>query len=132
MRSGAFIASSATVAFPCGSSNQMRSFVGEVVAPSLAAWMKERNDPPGLWFDAGEIWSFEPVAVRAGEREVISRIAPAVLSRDDVFDVKTQFGKSLRQPAVFAAVVSPGANQLAHKFARHRVHQASFGPCKNA
>ena len=50
-----------------------------------------------------------------------------VLPRNDVLDVKAQFGECLRQPAVFTALQSAGSNQLTLKLARRRCHQTAVG-----
>lgn len=64
--------------------------------------------------------AFVEIALRAREREVVRIVRAAVLPGDDVFDVETQSGELLWQPAEFTAVASALADQLPGG----RIHQA--------
>ena len=50
--------------------------------------MEQRDRPTGHGIDACQIWPLMDVATVACQRQVIRVIAPAMLSRDDVFDVE--------------------------------------------
>ena len=95
----------------------------EVVLPPVMARVEEWSDLAGVGVEAGEVGAFLVIALRAGEREFGRVVRAAVLTGEDVFDVESERGGVLRQPAVFTAM--PGA--LADKFAGGAVHSGRLG-----
>jgi hypothetical protein len=91
----------------------------EVFCPMIAPGMEQSGECSGLRIQAGEIWPFVQVAVVAGERKIFRRIAPFMLARDDVFDMKSQRLQGLRQPAVFTGVVRARPDELAELVVHH-------------
>jgi hypothetical protein len=81
-------------------------------SPFLAARIEQRGDPSGSRIDAGDVRSFECVAMEAGKSEVIRGRRPAVLAGNDVVDLERVVIAILGKAAIFAA--PPGAlpNQL--------------------
>ena len=74
----------------------MLSVVGEVIGPCVTPGMKQRHDTGSLRINSSQIGALTQVAVRASQSEVITVIASAVLSWNDVLDVKAQLGELLR------------------------------------
>ena len=83
--------------------------------------MKQTRQLFSLGIKAGKVRAFVQIAVMTGEREIIRRIFAAVLSRNDVFDVKSERFEILMQPAILATIFravpdglsQPGVHQLA-------------------
>jgi hypothetical protein len=61
--------------------------------------------------NSGQVGTLYKIAVRASQCEVHSLGCAAVLTRNDVFDVKAQFREFLRKMAVFATLAGPPADQ---------------------
>lgn len=57
--------------------------------------MKKLRHLAGVGINAGQICAFVTITFRAGEREVVGVIRAAMLTRDDVLDVKAQAGEFL-------------------------------------
>ena len=68
------------------------------------------------------------ITVMTSQREVFRRVGSAMLSRDDVFDVKSQRLKFLGQSAIFTAIVGAQPDGLAQS----RVHQPAFVKMRRA
>jgi hypothetical protein len=74
--------------------------------------MKEPGEGRGFGVDARKVGAFVPVAETARERKVVERVIAAVLARDDVIDRKLEPRISLREQAVFTAVLGTITNFL--------------------
>ena len=83
----------------------------EVFAPVVAAGMEEAADFAAVGVDAGEVWPFVQIAVGAGEGEIVPARRAAMLSGDDVLDVKREDALALREVAVFASVACAVAGE---------------------
>ena len=89
--------------------------------PIVKARMKKPRELFGFRVKAGKVWAFVEIAVVTGEREVFRRVFAAVLTRNDVFDVKPQRLEILMQSAILAAIFralpdglsQPGVHQFA-------------------
>ena len=83
--------------------------------------MKKSHQLFGLWIEAGKVRALVQIAVMTGEREIIRRIFPAMLSRDDMFDVKSQRLEILMQPAILTMIFRALPDELSqpgvHQFA---------------
>ena len=90
----------------------------KVIGPFVTSRIEEPDHPLSNRIDAGHVWSFCQVAFRARKGEIFGGLATAMLSRPNMFHMKSQFGKSLWQMAVFAAITRPAANQ----FAQSQIH----------
>jgi hypothetical protein len=88
--------------------------------PAVSARVEEPRAVTSVGIDARKIGAFVKITFRAGECEIVRFISVAVLAGNNVFDVKSQGGKVLPQPAVFATVSSASADELGGR----RVHQA--------
>jgi hypothetical protein len=67
---------------------QHRSLPLEVFMPHVDPRMKEPNNLSRVWICSRDIRAFVPIAVKAGEREILKNRLTAVLARNDVIDVK--------------------------------------------
>src|SRR5438445_6510050 len=90
--------------------------------------MKEPRDFTRVRLDPGQIWPFSQIAIRAGERQIARVVSPAMLFRNDVFDMETQLRKLLSQVAILTTLAGPLTDELAQR----GVHQAALGCCKTA
>ena len=75
----------------------------EMFAPTIASWVEKTDDIASRRVPPGNVRAFMPVAVETCERKVINSSEAAVLSGNDVIDVKWQRVSRCRQVAVFAA-----------------------------
>jgi hypothetical protein len=78
-----------------GSSNsrQARDFaaaIGKMVVPIIESWMKQPGQLFGSGINSRKICSFVQIAVMASQRQIIRNVLAAVLTRNDMFDVKLQ------------------------------------------
>ena len=81
----------------------------EVLAPPIAARIKQRGDLTGLGINPGEIAPLVQVAVGASQRKVFQLIAPAMLAGSDVLDLQRNERRvCLSMLKILAAVASPG------------------------
>jgi hypothetical protein len=60
----------------------------EMFVPKLMPGVKKPLDPSGLGVNAREIRPLEGVASFAGDTKIVRVVCPAVLPRDDVFNVE--------------------------------------------
>ena len=74
--------------------------------------IKQANDITCLRVKPGQIRAFAQIALRAGQSKVFGTIAATMLARDDVLNVKAQFGELLRQTAVLAQIGSTRTDEL--------------------
>ena len=102
-----------------GLANNARSVVREVQPPFIMPRMEEARDLSRIRINPGKIGALVAIALRAGESQIFQIIGAAMLTGDDVVDMKSQGGMSLRQPTVFTAFASP----LAHELPGGVVHQ---------
>ncbi len=82
----------------------------------------------GFRIETGEVRAFVRITVMTGKCEVFSGILPAVLSRDDVFDVKPERLEVLMKPAILAAAF----RALPDGLAQPGVHQPAFARARRA
>jgi hypothetical protein len=68
--------------------------------------------------DPRQIWTLVAIAAVAGERQIADVVQSAMLARNYVFNVVEQMTVGLMKPTVFAAIVSP----LADESTGSRVH----------
>ena len=104
------------------SADDVRSVAREVLVPAMPARVKERRGLAGVGINTAQVRAFVEITLRARESEVVGTVPAAVLAGGDVFDVKAEAGVLLGQAAVFAAVASALADELAGR----RVHQAGL------
>ena len=76
------------------------------------ARMKKRLHPARFRIDASQIWTFLQVTAPTGEREIVELRRSAVLSGDDVFDVKRAAERRLWRATVLATAASPHPHLL--------------------
>jgi len=69
------------------------------------ARMEEPDDLARIGIKSGQVRAFAKVAVGTGERQILRIVDAAVLTRNDVLDMKTQFGKLLRNSAVLTPMI---------------------------
>ena len=81
--------------------------------------MEKASDLARVGVNSGKIGALVAIAFRTGESQIFQIIGAAMLTGDDVVDVKSQGGMSLRHPAVFTAFASP----LAHELPGGVIHQ---------
>jgi hypothetical protein len=67
---------------------QHRPLPLEVFVPRVYPRMKESNDLSRVWICSSDVRAFVPIAVKAGEREILKNRLTAVLARNNVIDVK--------------------------------------------
>jgi hypothetical protein len=92
-----------------GFADEHRLIPFEVIAPNLRSRVEERvNRAVEI---AREVRALVEVALGAGQAEVVGLIRAAVLSGDDVFDVKGEEGVVAVKAAVFAPVFGASPNQ---------------------
>ena len=108
--------------------NNQRAVQSKMLGPFVPPRMEKPHDPVGLRLDARQVGAFHQVAIGTGQGQVLRIVSATMLARDDVLDMKAQFGKLLREVAVLAKTAGPAPNQRAQR----RVHQAAFGCCRNA
>jgi len=72
--------------------------------------MEQPNDPARPRIDTREVGPLVAVATKAGEGKIGCIILPAVLPRNDVVNLETQFGKAFGKLAVLASKPRTTAN----------------------
>lgn len=77
----------------------------EVSIPLVRAWMKKSNKLSRVWICSRYVWTFVPVAVQAGESEVLKNTKPSMLARNDVILVKRQRIDGTRHLAILASLL---------------------------
>lgn len=60
----------------------------EVLIPAITTGMEEPHYFPASWIDARQIWTLAQIAVWTGERKVGRLIIPAMLTGNDMLNVK--------------------------------------------
>jgi len=89
-----------------------RAMPPEVVGPAVAAGMIELGDFMCYFVDFNEVWALVPIASGAGHGQVAESSFPAMLSGDDVVDLKRQSVSRLGQLAVLAQPPGTDTNTL--------------------
>ena len=69
--------------------NDSRLRQAEVLFPDVVAWVKQRNDLPGLRVNPRQIRTFMCIAPVAGQGQVGRSVATAVLAGNDMLDVES-------------------------------------------
>ena len=70
--------------------------------------MEQPHDPFCVWVHTREIRPLQQVAIGAREGQVFCLISAAMLTGDDMLDMKLQFGKPLGKVAILATSTGPG------------------------
>jgi hypothetical protein len=73
-----------------GQADQNRTLPAKMPFPPLPPRVEERGKPPGCTVNPGEIRGLAQIASVATPTSVLRLVGPAVLPRDNVFDVKTR------------------------------------------
>ena len=110
-----------------GLGGQKRAVPFEMVAPTIASGVEKTDDIASRRVPPGNVRAFVPVAVKTCERKVVNSSEAAVLSGNDVIDVKWQWVSRSRQVAVFAAAQCP-LPDLPGKFGIHDLLTAKGDP----
>jgi hypothetical protein len=71
-----------------GQSDNRRAIENEVLMPQLKTWIEQAYDISGLRIDPGEVGALVPIAEVARKSKILGVIAAAMLSSDNVFDMK--------------------------------------------
>ncbi len=85
-------------------SNENSRPPGKMLSPLVAPRMIEANDFLGHRIDSGDVRAFMHVAMDTAEGQVRERVAPAVLTGDDMVDLVSQPGSGLGELTVLAAM----------------------------
>jgi hypothetical protein len=104
----------------------------EMFAPTIISRVKKTDDIAGRRVPPGNVRPFMPVAVETCERKVVCISEAAVLSGNDVINVKWQWVSRGGQVAVFATAPCPPPD-LPRKFGIHDLSTAKgdSGLCLN-
>ena len=112
----------------CGQADDLPVVIGKMFIPIVETGMKQARQLFGFWIEAGKVRALVQIAVMAGKREVFRRVFSAVLSRNDVFDVKSQRLEILMQPAIFTTIFCALPDELSqpgvHQFAVDKMRRA--------
>ena len=100
----------------------------KVFRPIVEPWMKQARELFGFGVKTGKIRAFVEIAVMAGKRKVFRGVLSAVLSRDDVFDVKSERLEILMKPAILAGIFCA----LPDGLAQSGVHQPALARMRRA
>ncbi len=73
--------------------------------PQIHARMEEPNEFARIWICSGDVRTFVAIAMKAGERKIFDNRLAAVLTRNDVINVKRQRVYVGRKVAIFAPAV---------------------------
>ena len=95
-----------------GYSVDARTLPNEVLNPRIAPGVKQGDNISGQRVDPSQVWPLAQIAAVAGQGEVSGIVGPAMLLRDDMLDVVTQFRVLLLEQTVLAAVVGTPPNKL--------------------
>ncbi len=93
----------------------------KVSSPRVDSGIEKSHDTSGCRVDRGQICAFECVATIAGERQVDRIVRPAVLFRDNVFNVETRNDYRLMDAAILTAIRGAAADQSL-SFCVHRIN----------
>lgn len=95
-----------------GASNQHRAVPVEMICPPLPARVEQQFDSLGLRVNARQVWPFEAITERTGQREIFQLGWAAVLLGDDMIQMKRDFREQLWEVAILAAMPGPIADGL--------------------
>jgi len=90
----------------------------KMVRPRVTARMKKPGDFTCIRVEPGNVWAFEPIAVRAREREIFFYCLSAMLLSEDMVDLKRQRESELGNQAVLATI-APASPDLPDEFPIH-------------
>ena len=79
--------------------------IGKMFVPIIQARVKQARQFFRLGIKARKICSLVQIAMMAGQREIFRRIFSAMLSGNNVLDVKPQRLKILMQPAILTTIL---------------------------
>ncbi len=80
-----------------------------MILPVVPPGMEKPHDPAGAGLYPGEVGTLQQVAVGTSQGEVLRIVSATMLSRDDVLNVKAQFGILLREVAGTRKDRQPGS-----------------------
>ena len=92
--------------------------------PNIFSWVEKPNQLL-VAQKRPEVGAFVKIAKRAGQGQVSLGGFAAMFSAQNVFDVKFDEASSLRDSAVFAAIVGPFNHELPQRFWNRAVHAAN-------
>jgi hypothetical protein len=92
--------------------NHERAVQGKMFSPRVPPGMEEPHNLASPRLNAGKVGTLHQVAIGTGQGQVLRIVSAAMLARDDVFNMKAQFGKLLWEVAVLTTTARPAANQL--------------------
>lgn len=82
-----------------------------MTVPHEFSWVEELSDFATCRVDASKIDAFAKIAINTGQRQVVDRIAAAMLLGSDVLDLQPSYRRVLlRQLAILAARIGPLSN----------------------
>jgi hypothetical protein len=103
-----------------GAAAKDRSIPDEVLVPTIASWIKERNQFAGGGIVARYIASFGRIAPRAAKTGVIIGRGPVMFSRANMIDLVRQHRIALKQLAVLTTVARTTPHKLSPE-TRHAI-----------
>ena len=68
-----------------------RAVRSKMFCPLVPPRMEEPHDSVRPWLDAGEVGTFDQIAIGTGQGQVLRVVSAAMLPRDNVLNVKAQF-----------------------------------------
>jgi hypothetical protein len=90
----------------------------KVLAPDVRSRVKQTHDFAAHWIAASDIWPLVPIAVEAGQGQIINLSCTVMLSCNDMIDLKRKTVVRKRNQAVFA----PLSGSLPNFLNQPRVH----------
>lgn len=90
----------------------------EMIAPTVASRIEQRDNLSGARIDSGQVRTFAQIATVTGKGEIAAIIAPTVLAGYYVLDVMGKGTTVLRKATIFATVSGSGSDE----YPRRRIH----------
>ena len=83
----------------------------EMIAPTVASRIEQRDNLSGAWINPGQVRTFAQIATVTGKGEIALIIAPTVLAGYYVLDVMCKGTTVLRKATIFATVSGSGSDE---------------------
>jgi hypothetical protein len=83
----------------------------KVFRPFVGAWIEEQYDLVGFWINGCKVTTFEIIASKACQGEILRRSLTAVSASSDVIELMRVFRILFMQQAVFASKLRPLAHE---------------------
>ncbi len=96
-----------------------------MISPALSSRIVKRFSLARLDIDAYKIGTFVDIAADTCPAQIVVTVVTAMLSRDDVLDMKGPFIGIIGQSTILAAPAGPASDEFASPFAHRLV--AMFG-----